>query len=195
MSFFCASGGAVSDTGLDTDTRRVSIQLNASDLKHASMLHFWRTLRRPGTIVRLLVFWLVFMAVFTLLISVLAGDISALLPFFAIYAGSTLLGVFVVPAVVMLAFGGRAAKKRFSRDRPMQVPRTVEWDENGYRSRNEYGTVIMPWQEFVRAEENDGLILIYSVENYRIMPKRFLEEAQLQDLRHCMRTGNPVLVK
>ncbi|MGI2031024.1 YcxB family protein [Rhizobium panacihumi] len=185
----------MSDTGFDTDTRRVSIQLNASDLKHASMLHFWRTLRRRGTIVRLLVFWLVFMAVFTLLISVLAGDISALLPFFAIYAGSTLLGVFVVPTVVMLAFGGRAAKKRFSRDRPMQVPRTVEWDENGYRSRNEYGTVIMPWQEFVRAEENDGLILIYSVENYRIMPKRFLAEAQLQDLRHCMRTGNPVLVK
>lgn len=184
----------MTDTGFDTDTRRVSIQLNANDLKHASMLHFWRTLRRPGTIVRLLVFWLVFMAVFALLISVLAGDIFALWPVFTIYGGSTLLGVFVVPTIVMLAFSGRAAKKRFSRDRPMQAPRTVEWDENGYRSRNDYGTVIMPWREFVRAEENDGLILIYSVENYRIMPKRCLQQAQLQDLRHCMRTGNPALV-
>lgn len=184
----------MSDTGLTDAARRISIQLTADDLARANMLHFRRTIVSRRTVIRLVIFWAIFMAIFALLVSVL-GDISTLLPFFAIYAASTLVGVFAVPILVVLLFNGRASRKRFHRDKPMQAPRNVEWDENGYRSQNQYGSVIMPWQEFIRAEENDGYILIYSVENYRIIPKRHLTVSQLHDLLDCIRIGNPRLMK
>lgn len=184
----------MSDTGLTDAARRISIQLTADDLARANMLHFRRTIVSRRTVIRLVIFWAIFMAIFLLLLSLL-GEISTLLPFIAIYAASTLVGVFAVPLLVVLIFNGRAARKRFARDKPMQVPRTMEWDESGYRSQNQYGSVIMPWQEFIRAEENDRYILIYSVENYRIIPKRSLSDGQLHDLMNCMKNSNQKLLK
>jgi hypothetical protein len=141
-----------------------------------------------------------FFATFLIVWCVGTGTVMAMLDRKTIWPSA--LGGFVIGlavlALILLAnrlYAVRYARRNFAQQRNLADEYRIAWDDRGFESMSERGSIKQGWPEFHRWLENDALFMLFLSERLYVgIPKRALSPEQSVSLRgHLERAGPPKL--
>lgn len=141
-----------------------------------------------------------FFATFLIVWCAGTGTVMAMLDRKAIWPSA--LSGFVVGCVVLALillvnrrYAVRYARRNFAEQRNLADDYRITWDERGFESMSERGSIKQGWPEFHRWLENDALFMLFLSERLYVgLPKRALSSDQSASLRgHLERAGPPKL--
>lgn len=161
-----------------TMERSVEIQLQPDDLVLASKLQFLKGVRSAKGMTTILVAAALATTLYGLLIW--DGDEQVAIAIFGVLSP---LIVVCGPAFVVWFIGPRSARKLFAQQASLRQPYRLEWDEESYRAYGEGGQATIKWSDFFRVIQDDKVIVLFeSLALRRLIPARFLSEAQRRDI-------------
>ncbi|MDR2220437.1 MAG: YcxB family protein [Methylobacillus sp.] len=174
-------------TSPSAPSRSATVQLTPADYLAASRLHARRQLCKGRNI---FIWSIIVLVVLVVLVSSTATSAqfwNALLRFFAIFlvifaSFYALAYAFVIPYQV---------RKIFREQKSLQVPYTWTWSEQGFEIQSDkYGRGTYPWSDLFNWEEDQRMLIFYhSSRLFHMLPHRALNEAQADDLRHCIKAA------
>lgn len=83
----------------------------------------------------------------------------------------------------------RQTRKAYQEQKGFQYPLTLTWSDDGIEVQNQQGRATFPWADLFRWAEDRHIILFYhSSRLFQMLPRRVLSEAQVDDLRRCIKT-------
>lgn len=170
----------------------VRFTLNEDDMAHAARLFAASSMRRPKTVVSLVVLFFVCLVLMSWIAGIIFPlNMERLAQNWPAVTGATLLP-FLVVFFLALVVGPMQARRIYRQQRSLQGEIGLSWTAEKLAFDSEYGQFAMPWSHFVRmAESSNTFVLFESDRLYRIIPKRVLDAGTETSLRKGLMTiGN-----
>ncbi len=88
----------------------------------------------------------------------------------------------VLLALVWFGFQPYQVRHIYRQQKELSAPFEMELNDTGYALRNEYGSGLIPWKDFIKYKEDKKVILLYRTDvMFNLVPKRMLQdESQVQ---------------
>lgn len=174
-------------TGLAmNDPDSISIHLTAEDVVLCGRSHQVNAMRKTA-----------FFAVIIGLVACCAviAWIGARYEFWKVF-GVVTAGSFVTFAILILLtrwwFIPINAKRHFRQSVSLHEPFLTVFDQDGIRFDSERASARFAWHEFHQWHENSGYFMLYqSVQMYNVIPKRALDDRQIDTVRSYLETKGP----
>lgn len=167
--------------------RTATFTLEPLDLRRAVRLHAFSAIREARTIIRLLVIWVITVAAFVGFFHASGmpwPELRDSLPPFALLAAAVILGV---DLGFPLVFSPSLIRRRFAQDKLLRQPVTATWDAEIYEAEQPGAHNRIPWPDYVKWREDRHLFLFFVSDfNYQILPKRALNQEQIEDLQRTL---------
>lgn len=164
-------------------SRSVTFQLDPEDYVTANQLHVRKQYRRPLFVVFSACVILAYLIFFVMTRHRPPPELIGIIVHGAFWVGVASLFVayfFTMP---------RQTRKVFHEQKGFQYPLTLSWSEDGIEVQNQQGRATLPWGDLFRWAEDRQMILFYhSSRIFHMLPRRVLNEAQVDDLHRCIKT-------
>lgn len=166
--------------------RKITFTLDDNDVMAGLTAHARKHLFSNGSLRRLFLLWAIvsLLAVLVVLFNNSFGG-NYIAPFYVV--------IFIlVYAVIVVAIPMRALfivlpkriKAAIGENRTIGMEQVMIWDDKALAVKSRYIKGTYPWRMIHHAEEFPEFLALYlSVEKFNIIPKRALDDAQLEDLR------------
>lgn len=173
--------------GDSAGTRSVTVAIEADDVIHMQRLTILRNYRRPRVALALAAMPIAFAAVFAGFIGATEGRVQRadliflallVLLFYGVIAVTMALGWLLVPC---------QARRALNESPAARTPEQLAWSNDGLTATSTYGTGTLPWRDLHGWAEDGHVFAIYTTRGVAVtVPKRLLNEAQVDDLRRCL---------
>lgn len=167
--------------------RKTTFTLDELDLRRAVRLHAFSGIREKRTIIRLAVLGASARAAFIGFFSA-AGmpwpELRGNLPAFALIITAAILGTGLG---IPLALSPLVIRRRFKQEKLIRLPVSAGWDEEAYEAEQPGVHNRFTWRDYMKIREDQHLFLFFlSDYNYQILPKRVLNQEQIEDLQRVL---------
>jgi YcxB-like protein len=162
----------------------VVVNLTEDDIVAAYKLYLWSYMRDPKALRRLTLLWIGAQAI-PLIVYVLSGmDSNGFLEFLAYLEAVIAIAIFIFPLLMAFLSGPRTARRHFREMKILQGPIKYAWSPDGLRETTQTSTSLIPWNHIPKWREDDKTFIVFaSSALYRCMPKHFMTQMQIDDLR------------
>jgi YcxB-like protein len=166
----------------------VTMQLTEDDVVAADRLYARSYFRDRDNWWRLFLVWLAAQGILLAIYLYVGKNSNGFPKFLLINEVVLLLILFVAPVLSSRVFGARNAKRHFKAMKILQQPIELLWSAEGLKETTETSIVLTPWDHFSKWREDEASFILYiTPAMYRLIPKRFLTNAQIEDLRTQLR--------
>ena len=166
----------------------VTIQLTEEDIVAADRLYSWSMLREPANWRPVAAVWIAVQGVMLAIYVLSEMNSERFFAFLKSVEIGMLLGIFVVQILTMRFVSPRNARRHFKAMKILHGPIELSWSAEGLKEKTNTSSSLTPWKHFPKWREDEASFIIFVAPTmYRVVPKRFMTLAQIDDLREYLK--------